>query len=152
VITRKAIGCSGSNDPGGSTGRWIPFCPPSARNVGRSVKFSNSVRYPAVLAPIGSGARSGDDDADLARRDLHPRVLGHRVDRPQLEPDAGHQQPGLVAGLALEGQWLVGGQPAADPLVHQPDLGRSDESEGLQDDEERDQDRDEGGGREQGEG
>ena len=33
-----------------------------------------------------------DHDADLARRHLHPRVLLHREDRPELDAQARHQQ------------------------------------------------------------
>ena len=36
VITRNATGCIGTSVPGGSTGRWTPFCPPSAMKLARS--------------------------------------------------------------------------------------------------------------------
>jgi len=58
VRTRKANGWSGSNEPGGSTGRWTPFWPPSRRNVSRSVKLAKTGLYSALLAPIGNAAPS----------------------------------------------------------------------------------------------
>lgn len=58
----------------------------------------------ADFAPMG--LRSADlrhDDADLPRRDLHQGVTGHRVQRPELDAQARHQQPRLISRLAAEG-------------------------------------------------
>src|SRR6266540_623587 len=114
VMTRNATGWIGTSEPGVSTGRCTPFSPPLVRNVRRSVKLPNSGRY------------------------LYPRELGHRVDRPELEPRARHQQVGLVAGFAAERDRVVLGQLAhAEPLGHQTHLGGSDAVDGAQRDQER---------------
>jgi len=91
-----------------------------------------------VLAGAQRGAELGDDHADLAGRHLHPRVLGHREHRPQLEPEPGHEQTGLVAGLALEGDHLVAAEASPQSLVDQPDLAGSDEPERREDDQQQD--------------
>ncbi|MEZ5217971.1 MAG: hypothetical protein R2715_15610 [Ilumatobacteraceae bacterium] len=79
----------------------------------------------------------GDDHTDLPRRNLHPRELAHGVDRPQLEAEARHQELGLIAGLAGEGDGIVVVEPlAGEPLVDQTDLGRAHHRDGPQDDDE----------------
>ena len=73
----------------------------------------------------------GDDDAEFAGRHLHPRVLGDRVHRPQLEPQTGHEQRGLIAGLPVQGDRVAVREAAPrEPLVDESDLGRADDSEG----------------------
>ena len=68
-----------------------------------------------------------DHDADLAGRHLHPGELLHAVDRPQLEPQPGHEQLRLVAGLTFEGDRVVVAELAQpESLRDQPDFGRSD--------------------------
>jgi hypothetical protein len=52
----------------------------------------------------------GDHHADLPGRDLHPGVFLHGVEKAELETDARHEQFGLVAGFALEGDGVVVGQ------------------------------------------
>ena len=47
-------------------------------------------------------------------------------ERPQLEAQSGHQQVGLVARLAVEGDELVVQQLLAQPLVDEADLGWAD--------------------------
>jgi hypothetical protein len=44
-----------------------------------------------------------DHHRDLARRNLRDRPPLYIVHEPELEADAGAQQLGLIAGLALEG-------------------------------------------------
>ena len=85
--------------PGGSA-RWCPAAAPgAARPAGRrwpgrsarSAKLPNSGWYTADLAPVGSAvADLGDDQADVVRRHLHPRVA--------LDPEDGHslkRRPGM---------------------------------------------------------
>jgi hypothetical protein len=77
------------------------------------------------------GTDLGDDDADLARGHLDPGVLLDRVDRPEFEAQARHEEVGLVAGLAVEGDDVVIAETLASKLLrHQPHLGRSDRVEG----------------------
>ena len=72
----------------------------------------------------------GHDHADLAGPNLHPGMLLHGIDQPQLEMPAGHQEIGLVAGLAAEGDRVVVGKfPEGEPLRDQPDLGRTDDAD-----------------------
>ena len=69
-------------------------------------------------------------DADLAGPDLHPRVLFHGVEEPELPMPARHQQIGLIAGLALEGDGVVVGEFSdREPLGDQPHLGRTDDAD-----------------------
>jgi hypothetical protein len=77
----------------------------------------------------------GDHDADAAGRHLDPRVLVDPVDRPQQEAPAGHQQLGLVAGLAVERDHAAVAELRAEALDGQPDLGRPDVLDRLRDDE-----------------
>ena len=70
------------------------------------------------------------DSAERAH--LHPRVALHLVDRPQLEPQPGHQEVGLVAGFALQRDELIALRPGAEPLGHEPHLGRTDRVEAAQ--------------------
>ena len=89
VTTMNPTGWIGAVVPGGSTGRWTPRWPPLSRNVRTSAKLPNSGLYTADLAPVGSGvADLGDDQPDVARRDLHPVEALDAVDRPQLEAEA----------------------------------------------------------------
>jgi hypothetical protein len=76
-----------------------------------------------------------DHEVDPARGNLHPGVLADRVDRPQLEAESRHQQVVLEAGLAVHGDHVVLGEPAAEALRHQPDLGRADRLQAPQGDE-----------------
>ena len=94
-------------------------------------KVGEVAEFRPVDGRLGSGrqplADLRDHHADLARRHLHPRVFGHQVPRPELEPDARHEQSRLIAGLAVEGDGGVGGVvPARDPLDDQAHLRRSD--------------------------
>ena len=76
------------------------------RGVGEAAELG--LGTPPTWRRSGSGvADLGDDEADVVRRDLHPGVALDLEDRPQLEPQPGHQQVGLVAGLAVEGEQLV---------------------------------------------
>ncbi len=69
-------------------------------------------------------------DADLAGPHLHPRVLFHVVEGPEFPTPARHQQIGLIAGLALEGDGVVVGEfSARKPLGDQPHLGRTDDAD-----------------------
>ncbi|HLO82256.1 MAG TPA: hypothetical protein VK166_14920, partial [Chitinophagaceae bacterium] len=54
--------------------------------------------------------------------DLHPRVLGHLVQRPQLEPEPRHQQLRLVAGFAVERDRVVRLEAFAERLDDEADL------------------------------
>src|SRR5262249_8344917 len=66
-----------------------------------------------------------DDHADLTRRNLHHRRPRHRIDRPELESQAGSQQLGLIAGLALEGDGVSVAQfLPTEPLAHEADFRR----------------------------
>ncbi len=89
---------------------------------------------------VFSGLRTGngrvadlcDDHADAARRNLHPRVQLHLVERPQLESPARHQNIGLITGFALLGDELV--LALLSPcLGDQSDLGRADVVQGIRD-------------------
>src|SRR3989475_2890843 len=144
VITRKATGWMGASVPGGSTGRWTPFWPPPVRNARRSVKLPNS-------GPVHRGFGAGrqrfadlrDDDADLARRNLDPRVPQDHVCRPELETDSRHEQFGLPAGFPGERDRDVGRVvPPRGPLADQPAFGRADHDERSRDDVERESSRD----------
>jgi hypothetical protein len=73
------------------------------------------------------GADLGDDDRDLARRNLRNRPPLHRVHEPELEADTAAQQLGLVAGLAVEAHDIAAVELlGAETLAHQPHLGRPD--------------------------
>jgi len=109
----------GTRVPGVSTGRWTPFCP-----VGGALRPDRH-----RLADLG------DHHADLTRRNLDPGELPHAEQRPELEPQAGHEQRRLVARLAAERDRVALAELAERPaLVHQPDVGRADDVEGLVDD------------------
>jgi hypothetical protein len=86
-----------------------------------------------ALGADGQGVPDlGDHDADLARRHLHPWVALDREERPQAEPQARHEQLGLVAGLVPEGDGVVTVQLAeAELLVDEADLRRPDAVHGL---------------------
>ena len=85
---------------------------------------------------LGAGrqraADLGDDEADAVGRHLHPVEALDAVDRPELDAQAGHQQVGLVAGLALEGDELLLAELGAEALGHQADLRRPDAVQALQ--------------------
>jgi hypothetical protein len=71
-----------------------------------------------------------DDDSDLAGGHLDPWVPDDLVGRPELEPDARHQQVCLVARLALERDRGVGSVVGRrDPLDDQADLRRPDDDD-----------------------
>ena len=73
-----------------------------------------------------------DDHADLAGRDLHPRELRDVEHRPELETQAGHQQRGLVSGLAAERDGVVLVELAErEAFGDEPDLGGADGVERL---------------------
>ena len=71
-----------------------------------------------------------DDHANLSRGHLHPRMFGHGVNHEQFEAQSGHQQLGLVSGLAVEGHWIVAWQLGSESLAHQADLCRPDAVDG----------------------
>jgi hypothetical protein len=75
----------------------------------------------------------GDDDPDLARGDLDPRVPVDREHRPEPEPQARHEHLGLVARLAPEGDGVVALQLAEGELLRdEADLRRPDAVHGLE--------------------
>ena len=82
VMTRKATGWTGASMPGERTGLCTPFWPPlrdECREVGEVAKFGF---VDARLCADGCRlAYLSDDDADLARRHLHPGMLGNGVNR-----------------------------------------------------------------------
>ena len=105
----------------------------------------------AELRPVHRGFGAGrqrfadlrDDDADLARRNLDPRVPQDHVCRPELETDSRHEQFGLPAGFPGERDRGVGRVvPPRGPLDDQPDFGRADHDERSRDDVERESSRD----------
>jgi hypothetical protein len=72
-------------------------------------------------------ARLRDDDADLAGRDLHHRVARHRKDRPELEPQPGAEQLGLISGFTAKCHRAAAVEVAqAEALANEADLGRAD--------------------------
>jgi hypothetical protein len=72
----------------------------------------------------------GDDDADLACGHLHPRVLLDPVDGPELEPEPRHEQVGLIAGLAVQGDRVAFVERLeAELLGDEPDLGGTDDGD-----------------------
>jgi len=65
--------------------------------------------------------------SDLARRNLYPRVLVHRIQQPRLPPQPSHQQVRLVTGLPVESHRTVLLQLfPPKPLRYQADLRRPD--------------------------
>ncbi len=68
-----------------------------------------------------------DDQPDVIRGDLNPRVALDRVERPDLDAHAGHEQVGLVAGLTVEGDQAVA--LLAEALGDETDLARVDRVE-----------------------
>ena len=78
---------------------------------------------------LGAGGQRradlGDDQADVVRRDLDPGVPLDLEDGPELEPEPGHEQVGLVAGFALEGDQLVALHLPTQALGDQADLRRA---------------------------
>lgn len=73
----------------------------------------------AEFVTVNGGFRAGgkrlarlcDDHADLTGGNLHPGMFLNRVEQPQAKPHAGHQQVGLIAGFAVEGNRVIIGQP-----------------------------------------
>ena len=115
--------------PGGNTGRCTPFL---SAGLQPGAQVGDQVQVADRLGRLGADrqglAHLGHDHADLAGPNLHPGVLLHGIEQPQLEMPAGHQQIGLVAGLAAEGDGVVVGKFAeSEPLRDQPDLGRADD-------------------------
>jgi hypothetical protein len=130
-MTMKATGCSGKSVPGGRTGRWTPF-----EEGGQVGEIPELLLVPRRLGAVGQRlADLGDDHADLVGGDLHPGELLYRVDRPELEPQTGHEQDGLIAGLPVEGDRVVVGQLLCrEQLGDQADLRGTDRMDGLQGD------------------
>ena len=133
-MTMNATGWIGSNVPGAEQ-RALHTLLPAA------VDERLDVRVVAELGLVDTALGADrqlqtdlrDHHADLAGRHLHPRELLHAEDRPQLEPQARHQQLRLVARLALEGDRVVVTELAEpEPLGHQPDLGRADRLDRFQ--------------------
>jgi hypothetical protein len=83
------------------------------------------------------GADLGDHHADQAGGDLHHRMAGDGVERPELEAQARHQEARLVAGFAVEGDRPLALLAAAEALAHQAHLGRPDGPEAAEEDEDR---------------
>jgi len=70
----------------------------------------------AELGPVDRGGAGWqrvtdlrDYDPDFACRYLNPRVFGDGALRPELEPNARHEQVCLISRLALEREGSVGG-------------------------------------------
>jgi hypothetical protein len=76
-----------------------------------------------------------DHDADLARGNLHPRVLVHPVDRPQTESPSRHEEVGLISRLARERDHVAGVELRPEPLRRQADFGGPDVDQRLEEDE-----------------
>src|SRR5262249_21726705 len=91
----------------------------------------------AVLGALGADrqmiADLRDHDADLAGRNLHPRVLVDPVDRPEPEPPTRHHEIRLITRLAREGDDVARVELRAEPLDRQTDFGRSDVGQRLVD-------------------
>ena len=136
VTTRNATGWMGTRVPGGRTGRWTPFWPPSSTNSRRLEKLPNSVLYTRALrADRERLSHLRDHHTDLTGGYLHPRELLHAEHRPDLEAQSRHEQRGLVAGFAAEPDRVVLGELAErEPLRDEPDLGRADRMERLEHD------------------
>ncbi len=99
-----------------------------AGDVGEVLEFGLVHR---ALRADGEGvAHLRDDHTDLAGRYLHPRELLDVEHRPELEAQTRHQQRGLVAGLAPEGDRVVLAELAErESLGDEPDLGGADRVE-----------------------
>ena len=115
--------------PGGRTGRCTPFL---SAGLQPGVQVGDQVQVADRLGRLGAdrqrSANLGHDHADLAGPNLDPGVLLHGIEQPQLEMPARHQEIGLVAGLAAEGDRVVVGKfSEGEPLRDQPDLGRTDD-------------------------
>jgi len=91
------------------------------------------------LGADGQGlAHLRDDDADLARRDLNPRELLDREDRPELPAQARHEELGLISRLAAERDRIVLRElPEAEAFRDEADLRRPDAVQREQHDDER---------------
>src|SRR5258708_13966123 len=102
-MTRNPTGWIGATVAGGSTGALDPLLA-AVLDEDADVPEVDELRL--VERRLGTDRQRSadlrDDDADLARRNLHHRMARHRVDRPQLEPQAGHQEDSLIPGLAGE--------------------------------------------------
>lgn len=85
------------------------------------------------LGSTGQGSTAlGHDQPDVVGRDLDPVVGLDLVDRPELEPPAGHEELGLVASFAVEGDQLIRVELLpADLLGDQADFRRPDVVERL---------------------
>jgi hypothetical protein len=100
-----------------------------------------------VLVDGGLGARRqrlahlGDHEPHVVGGHLHPRVALDAEQRPQLEPQAGHEELGLVPGLPVEGHQLVTPEALAEALGHEADLGGTDGVQAAQQGQDDDQDR-----------
>ena len=90
------------------------------------------VEFRALGADGDGFAHLGDDHADFTGGHLHPGVLAHLIDRPQLEPHARHEECRLIAGLPLTCHRVPVSQASArEPLVHQTHLSGPDDTERL---------------------
>jgi hypothetical protein len=86
-----------------------------------------------------------DHDADVAGGHLHPRELLHAIERPELEPQPGHEQLGLVPGLAAEGDRVVLAELLQrEALGDEADLGCADRVERRENSDEEESDNDDG--------
>ena len=82
---------------------------------------------PRRLGADGRGfADLRDDNTDLSRGHLHPRMFRYRVKRLELEAQPGHEKVGLVAGFAQKRYGVVAGQLCSEPFTNEPDLGGTD--------------------------
>jgi hypothetical protein len=95
-----------------------------------------------ALRTDGEGpADLGDDHADLTGGNLHPRVLGHREDGPELEADFPASAGAPGSPLTAEGDGVVAGKLAeGEALRHEPNLRRPDPFDGFCEDENHEQD------------
>ncbi len=83
--------------------------------------------YDALCAGGRGSTHLSDDYTDLSGWHLHQRTLVHAVQRPELEAQAGHEQVGLVAGLAFESDDVPVTQLGpTKPLGHQTYFCRPD--------------------------
>ena len=96
---------------GGARGQDRALHAPLAAVGQEGADVGEAAELGLVDGRLGAGrqrrADLGDDQADVVGRHLHPGVALDLEDRPQLEAQARHQQVGLVAGLAVQGDELV---------------------------------------------
>ena len=115
------------------SGPLIFFGPAPSTNARQVGEVAKGFGVDRRLGADGQGLSNlRDDDANLPRRHLHPRMFGDGINQDELEAEPGHQQVRLVSGFSMEGDRVVFRKRGPKPLAHQSHLRRPDAVDRLQ--------------------